>query len=139
MIRAPYRSVQGFLDPNVWAAAPAGGAVCVRMRPVCVQGVANAVGPGGRLEPLDHASRRCAARRGGGRSRRPAQGSDYGTNYVTAEERRGGVLETSDGGVRFSINSVIRYAAPGMWLRLHFTNYAPQIIYATVPYSKRDG
>jgi len=69
MIRAPYRSVQGFLDPNVWAAAPAGGAVCVRMRPVCVQGVANAVGPGGRLEPLDHASRRCTARRGGGRRR----------------------------------------------------------------------
>ena len=100
MIRAPYRSVQGFLDPNVWAAAPAGGAVCVRMRPVCVQGVANAVGPGGRLEPLDHASRRCTARRGGGRRRE--------ATTAPLRSARGGVLETSDGGVRFSINSVIR-------------------------------
>ena len=122
MIRAPYRSVQGFLDPNVWAAAPAGGAVCVRMRPVCVQGVANAVGPGGRLEPLDHAaSRRCTARRGGGRRREA-------TTAPLRSATGAGVLETSDGGVRFSINSVIRYAAPGMWLRLHFTNYAPQIM-----------
>ena len=77
MIRAPYRSVQGFLDPNVWAAAPAGGAVCVRMRPVCVQGVAGAVGPGGRLEPFGITSLVVAQR--GAAAACAKGGADYGT------------------------------------------------------------